>query len=676
MLNPSESPLRGSGSNGPVRSSPAAQLGAEEKGRDSLPLLRLPASDWTPALGGTRDRDRKERAGQWRGRSLLRKQRAGWHSHVRPHYTGTPERPLPSMKSAALLLWALCFWLGHASADCLPQVKNVTFRSLNFVHVLHWEAVSQATAYSVQYKKYGESKWVLKNDCQNITKMFCNLTSELDDLSEQYIARVTAVTQDCASGWVDTKRFSPKETVFGRPALSYVAGVRSVKFLIQPTYIPLRSKTDGHQLTVESIYGYDLLYHLTVSKLRTHKQWTMTKKGKEIDVVSLEPDTDYNGTAFFSIPKTGEKSKERAFLVRTLPDTTWLQLFLGGLAFSLVLLVLIICYMGYKYVRHQGPQPKSLDFNGLTSFQPMNPAKGQPSHSCINGFSSPGHFISAALPPGLTSAPMVPQPLAVPGNAYKSQTVHPQPTFKPSDPKDESPAMYRSQFQEKYSLKGSCKTLRSAYGVCAEVASPAGHRSYRPNQGLADTLTDGLSLAEVNAEQYQRQTLILPDGSPEGHPSMNTKRLDGLPYQQQRPQEPGFPFHSGRLVLPPERENGELHLPLLMSLLVEGMEQSSHRPLKVEEDWRAEGGLDEQLHSLTGTRGELLDGREGAFSDSLAQPFQYQSREPRTVTEQLRGAQSHPQSGKSEALHSYRQSNPPNAEPFFWNLYLKLHREQ
>nr|XP_033810400.1 interleukin-22 receptor subunit alpha-1 isoform X2 [Geotrypetes seraphini] len=587
-----------------------------------------------------------------------------------------------------LLLSVLCSSIGYTAANCLLLPKNVRFMSVNYEHILHWGASPGDTAYSIQYKKYGESEWLLSSDCQNITNTFCNLTLELNDLNDQYNARVMAVSKNCTSGWAISKRFSPTQTIFGSPALSYVASVRSITFVIQTPYIHLRSK-DGSQETVESITNHGILYHLSISNLKTSKQWSMIKKENEIAIVSLDPDTEYNGTVFFSIRKSEEKSEARAFLVRTLPDSTWLQLLLGGLVFSFGLLALIISYACCKYMRRPRQQPKSLDFVGMTPFQPMNPLKGDVRNSSINVFSWPDGLSSAGTGLCFTSTTKSPQPLAQSGNAYKSQTLNSQALSKASTPKDRSFASC-SQFQQQHILDGSGENLSSAYGVYAQVTSPGNHIIYRSNQVVANIPTAGISLTEFNAPQYQCQTQIVPDGSFESHPSMKATGLDDLTYQHQCPQENRFSLNNNLLFFQTERECGEKDLPLLLALLEEGKDVNICRPhpagllsllstVKVQEDCLLDNRLDEEppspfLHIDTGTHGEPINGAECVFLDSLTktendmQPFQYWTQDPQNVTEQRRGEQNHPPIEKVDPQHSYKQNNPLNAESFFRNV--------
>ncbi|NWX18781.1 I22R1 protein, partial [Aegotheles bennettii] len=73
--------------------------------------------------------------------------------------------------------------------------KRVAFSSTNFENILTWETeadISPGTVFDVQYKEYGDTLWLNKSECQDITRTFCNLTRETENFSEQHCARVRA----------------------------------------------------------------------------------------------------------------------------------------------------------------------------------------------------------------------------------------------------------------------------------------------------------------------------------------------------------------------------------------------------------------------------------------------------------------------------------------------------
>ncbi|NXD11481.1 I22R1 protein, partial [Nothocercus nigrocapillus] len=73
--------------------------------------------------------------------------------------------------------------------------KHAAFSSTNFENILIWETeadIPPGTSFDVQYKQYGEKVWLNKPECQSITRPFCNLTRETDNVAEHFYARVRA----------------------------------------------------------------------------------------------------------------------------------------------------------------------------------------------------------------------------------------------------------------------------------------------------------------------------------------------------------------------------------------------------------------------------------------------------------------------------------------------------
>ncbi|XP_009866515.1 PREDICTED: interleukin-22 receptor subunit alpha-1 [Apaloderma vittatum] len=264
---------------------------------------------------------------------------------------------------------------GIVTTERSSCVKRAAFSSRNFENILTWETeadIPPGTVFDVQYKQYGEKSWLNKRECQSITQPFCNLTRETENFTEHYYARVRASGQNyCSSSWVRSERFEPrKETVIGAPLVEYIPYVRSIKFLIRPPYTPLRGE-DDRQLTVEDIYSKfgAVDYHLTIFNQRTHQKWIKNEHNKEFEVSNLDPDTEYNGTVYIALLQ--RSSKSQVFWVKTLADTTWLLYCFAALAFSAGLVLAAISYAIYKYLKRHGAQPKSLDFRGISSFQPL-----------------------------------------------------------------------------------------------------------------------------------------------------------------------------------------------------------------------------------------------------------------------------------------------------------------
>ncbi|XP_054855828.1 interleukin-22 receptor subunit alpha-1 [Eublepharis macularius] len=274
-----------------------------------------------------------------------------------------------------LIFWALGSLVGDLLAERSPLIQQATFWSTNFENIFTWDhgrETSPGTVYDVQYKTYG-AVWQNKSECQNITQHFCNLTRETESYTERYYARVRAVVPDCCvSKWIKSLRFCPKEdTVVGEPEVKYIPNIRSIKFIIQPPYTPLRDE-DNQTLTVEDIFSqFDVIrYQIIIFCENTQQKWKKTENNKEFEISELDPGTEYNGT--IHIKYLGKISKPRKFRVKTLPDNLWMPYLFGVVAFMALLIFGTIYYLIYKYIkRFTTQQPMSLNFKDMSRFQPL-----------------------------------------------------------------------------------------------------------------------------------------------------------------------------------------------------------------------------------------------------------------------------------------------------------------
>ncbi|XP_014461186.1 interleukin-22 receptor subunit alpha-1 isoform X2 [Alligator mississippiensis] len=364
----------------------------------------------------------------------------------------------------ALIFWTICSLLGCLTAERSPLLllKHANFFSTNFENILKWETegeIPPGTVYNVQYKQYGETEWLNKTECQNISQPFCNLSHETENYIEPYYARVQAMAPNgYFSDWVCSQRFTPEhDTNIGAPEVKYIPNVRSIKFLIQPPYIPLKDK-DDHRRTVEDIYTA-AKYHMTIFSQSTRQEWTKTEDNKEFEVFHLEPDTGYNGTIY--IDYLQKRSKSQVFEARTLPDNTWLLYCFGSLIFAAGLLFAATCYMIYMYVKQHTAQPKSLDFKGIPPFQPLTLTVEH--ISC-----KPALLTSDVSLPSISLCLEQPHSFGSPETAYQQQA-----KMSASQPIAQLPD-WAGDFPSKRVTEDSlpCKTknrpLAPTYGVCLE----------------------------------------------------------------------------------------------------------------------------------------------------------------------------------------------------------------
>ncbi|PIO29945.1 hypothetical protein AB205_0199620 [Aquarana catesbeiana] len=82
-------------------------------------------------------------------------------------------------------------------------------------------------------------------------------------MEHQYFGRVRAITSNCSSDWVMSKRLNPRDDTFLiLPKLNYIEHVSSVTILVPTLSLALRSK-DNKQVTVEELYKDQRFeYHL------------------------------------------------------------------------------------------------------------------------------------------------------------------------------------------------------------------------------------------------------------------------------------------------------------------------------------------------------------------------------------------------------------------------------
>nr|XP_009666546.1 PREDICTED: interleukin-22 receptor subunit alpha-1 [Struthio camelus australis] len=506
-----------------------------------------------------------------------------------------------------LIFWAVCSVVGIVTTEGSSCLKHAAFSSTNFENILIWETeadVPPGTAFDVQYKQYGEKVWLNKRECQGITQPFCNLTRETENFTEHYYARVRATGQNyCSSKWVHSERFEPrKETIIGAPEVEYIPNVRSIKFLIQPPYTPLRGEDHRH-LTIEDIYSKfgTVDYHLTIFNQRTRQKWTKNEHNKEFEVSNLDPDTEYNGTVHICLLE--RSSKSQVFWVRTLADNTWLLYCFVALAFSGGLMFAAISYVIYKYIKQRSAQPMSLDFRGISSFQPLT-LTVEHIIKPIN-LSKPALLIPEVQLPQISQhldkALDPPQSFCPPKTIYQQQAA--VPAFQLSPPprclESTSPGYTPQTAEQSVPCATSSETLSLNYGVCVEHMDCVDKRKLQPNQTLKEvspdfvggklvTQTLGKSCSHWNYKE-QRPKLLLWESSD----TRESAFLQGSPGQTQQ------------LLLQPDGVESKLRIPQVpLSLLEQGscyrQQRAELLPLlssvKVDRDSVSE---DESLSSLS-----------------------------------------------------------------------------
>ncbi|XP_025953841.2 interleukin-22 receptor subunit alpha-1 [Dromaius novaehollandiae] len=473
-----------------------------------------------------------------------------------------------------LLFWAVSLVIGIVTTERSSCLKHAAFSSTNFENILIWETeadIPPGTAFDVQYKQYGEKVWLNKPECQHITQPFCNLTRETENFTEHYYARVRATGHNyCSSKWVRSERFEPrKETIIGAPEVEYIPNVRSIKFLIQPPYTPLRGE-DDRQLTIEDIYSKfgTVDYHLTIFNQRTHQKWTKNEHNREFEVSNLDPDTEYNGTVRIYVLEKGSKSQ--VFGVRTLADNTWLLYCFVALAFSAGLVFAAISYVICKYIKQRSAQPMSLDFRGISSFQPLT--------LTVEHIIKPINLSRPALLIPEVQLPQISQRL--------DKALNPQPSFCPPEtiyqqqasvPAFQLPAQphclastapgYAPQIAEQsVPCAAPGETLPLNYGVCVEGTDCVDKKKLQPNQ----------TLKEVSPDCFVDGKLVIQTlGKGCSHWNYKEQRPELSLWESSDTREAALlqesPGQTQQLLLQPDGVKSKVHIPQLpLSLLEQG----------------------------------------------------------------------------------------------------------
>ncbi|KAL3059846.1 hypothetical protein OYC64_014444 [Pagothenia borchgrevinki] len=228
-------------------------------------------------------------------------------------------------------------------ASLLTCDGKVYFVSKNFDNILHWDPVEPAfpgekALYSVQYRNdTGDHKYQIKEECQNITALFCNLTAETPSVYDvQYWAQV--FSNGSLRG---SHKFKPiTETIFGPPILFIHTTVSSLHVNVT---LPLGP--NGHSvedIIIKSKKGPEevqIRYTLNIIKPEWAARVNVTTTGRF--VINLRNnETEYCGNVFYTPSTEGRLKSENATFCVTLPDDP--LMLLPWLLVSAALLVTII----------------------------------------------------------------------------------------------------------------------------------------------------------------------------------------------------------------------------------------------------------------------------------------------------------------------------------------------
>ncbi|CAM4534475.1 unnamed protein product [Lepidochelys olivacea] len=154
------------------------------------------------------------------------------------------------MRPAAPLLFLLPMLLPRSGAssgelpETVPLPTKVEIESLNFHTVLHWDYMRMPTTprFTVEIKPYELGKYKPVSTCMNTTKHYCDLSNEIEELSQSYWAKVTAFIELKESAYAETKEFVlRRDGKIGPPTLNLSIERDQIRVEIRHPYRKLPS---------------------------------------------------------------------------------------------------------------------------------------------------------------------------------------------------------------------------------------------------------------------------------------------------------------------------------------------------------------------------------------------------------------------------------------------------
>ncbi|XP_078108510.1 interferon lambda receptor 1 [Sander vitreus] len=236
-----------------------------------------------------------------------------------------------------------------------PGNGGVHFESENFYNILKWDPVKPAfpgekVLYSIQYwsdAKDGGNQ--IKEECQNITALSCNLTAETPSVPDVYYR---ALVYSNGSLLSSTNRFKPiAETILGPPILSTYTTVSSLHVNVTLPLGPkgvsvadiISSSKNGPSKTV-------IVYTLNITHPKWAAQVNKTTTGRF--VINLKNNqTEYCGYVVYQpSSEWGRPNSTIAPFCVTLPDDPLMLLpwvLVSAALLTAIIIMAVVCMCNY-----------------------------------------------------------------------------------------------------------------------------------------------------------------------------------------------------------------------------------------------------------------------------------------------------------------------------------------
>ncbi|XP_035991142.1 interferon lambda receptor 1 [Fundulus heteroclitus] len=238
---------------------------------------------------------------------------------------------------------------------CLSTGNDrVRFVSKNFYNVLHWDHVEprfpgQKVLYSVQYWRDDEKQYWIKDECQNISHLSCDLTAETPSVYDVHYRAKVMVNGSCLDV---TTFFVPfRDTVLGPPLLSLHTTASTLQVNVTLPQGPngvsiadiIASSKKGSLKVVPE-------YTLKI----THPQWAaqvIKSTTGHFDINLKYNQSEYCGeVVYIPTPEWGRSVSENASFCVTLPDDPRIPLLwplLGVAVLAAIVIISAVCTCNY-----------------------------------------------------------------------------------------------------------------------------------------------------------------------------------------------------------------------------------------------------------------------------------------------------------------------------------------
>uniref|UniRef100_A0A5F8GG07 Tissue factor n=1 Tax=Monodelphis domestica TaxID=13616 RepID=A0A5F8GG07_MONDO len=231
---------------------------------------------------------------------------------------------------------------------------NITWKSIDFKTILEWEPKPVNNVYSVEIStRWGD--W--KRKCFQIKNTECDVTDEMKNVKDTYIARIISENQEKLEGdpeeslHANAPNFIPYlDTNLGQPRIeSFLQNGTKLRVKVQDSMTSFRY--NGTFQTLRQIFHKDLTYTLFYWRASS-----TGKKSEKTDTNEFLVDVDKGESYCFSVQafipsrRTKQKSPESKIICTSEEKVVFKELFfiVGAILFVIIILVITLSVTLYK----------------------------------------------------------------------------------------------------------------------------------------------------------------------------------------------------------------------------------------------------------------------------------------------------------------------------------------